>query len=168
MQRALVLGLLATALVAAGCGSDTVDSGKVESGIEQDLSSPTAPVTSVSCPDDVEEDEGDTFSCSAKLEGGGKAKVKVTQTNNVNSFTYAFEPGTLVLTDDTVEPLLEKDLAANGVPGTTADCPDTIKVKAGETVTCTATGSGGRQTDLTFTFTSDDGTIDESSVETTG
>lgn len=166
MPRTLVIGVLAVGLAAIGCGSDTVDAGKVEDGIEQDLASPTAPITSVSCPDDVEKDEGATFSCNAKLSGGGKAKVKVTQTDKGNNFTYAFEPGTLVLTDDTVEPILEKDLAASGVPDTTVDCPDSIKVKAGETVTCTATGSGGRQGNLTFTFTSDDGSIDESSVET--
>jgi hypothetical protein len=31
-------------------------------------------------------------------------------------------------------------------------------------VTCTATGPGGRQSQLTFTFSNDDDTIDESSV----
>jgi len=77
---------------------------------------------------------------------------------------YAFKPGTVVLTDDAVEPELEKDLAAGGLPGTTVDCPDTIKVKEGEMVTCTATGPGGRQSQLPFTFSNDDGTIDESSV----
>ena len=48
------------------------------------------------------------------------------------------------------------------------DCPDTIKVKEGEKVTCTATGTGGRQSQLTFTFSSADGTIDESSVSDSG
>jgi Domain of unknown function (DUF4333) len=159
---------LAVALVAVGCGDDTVDAGKVENGIEQQLSSATLKVASVSCPDDVKEEEGAKFTCDAKLEGGGKAKVQVTQTSNAGDFTYSFKPGTVRLTDNAVEPVLEQDLAAQGVPGTTVDCPDTIKVKAGETVTCTATGSGGRQGQLTFSFTGDDGTIDESSIDTSG
>jgi hypothetical protein len=155
-------------LAAVGCGSDTIDAAEVEAGIEQSLSSAAASVSSVSCPDDVEKEEGATFTCNAKLEGGGKAKVKVTQTSKGGDFTYAFKPGTVVLTDDTVEPALENDLAAGGLPGTTVDCPDTIQVKEGEAVTCTATGSGGRQSELTFTFSSADGTIDESSVSSSG
>jgi hypothetical protein len=155
---------LAVALAAVGCGSDTVDAGKVEAGIEQSLSTATAKVSDVSCPDDVEKKEGATFTCDAKLEGGGKAKVKVTQTSNAGDYTYSFKPGTVVLTDDSLEPVLEADLAAAGAPGTKVDCPATVKVKTGETFTCTATGSEGRQSELTFTFSSDDGTIDESSV----
>ena len=116
-----------------GCGSDTIDANEVEAGIEQSLSTATASVSSVSCPTDVEKEEGATFTCDAKLEGGGKAKVKVTQTSKAGDFTYGFKPGTVVLTDDAVEPALEKDLAASGLPDTTVDCPDTIKVKEGET-----------------------------------
>jgi hypothetical protein len=155
-------------LAMVGCGSDTIDPAEVEAGIEQSLSTATASVSSVSCPDDVEKEEGATFTCDAKLEGGGKAKVKVTQTSKGGKFTYAFKPGTVVLTDNAVEPALEQDLAASGLPDTTVDCPDTIKVKEDETVTCTATGSGGRQSQLTFTFSSADGTIDESSVSGSG
>ncbi len=164
MRAGAALATLALALSAGGCGSDTVDAGKVEAGIEQSLSTATAKVSGVSCPDDVEKKEGATFTCDAKLEGGGKAKVTVTQTSNAGDYTYSFKPGTVVLTDNTLEPALEADLAASGVPGTKVDCPATVKVKTGETFTCTATGSGGRQSQLTFTFSSDDGTIDESSV----
>ena len=91
--------------------------------------------------DDVEKEEGATLTCDAKLDGGGKAKVNVTQTSTGGDFTYSFKPGTVVLTDDAVEPALQK-----------------------EQVACSATGSGGRQSELTFTFSSADGTIDESSV----
>ena len=164
MRRGTSVSALALALAAAGCGSDTVDPDKVEAGIEQSLSTATAKVSSVSCPDDVEKKEGATFTCDAKLEGGGKAKVKVTQTSNAGDYTYSFKPGTVVLTDDVLEPALEADLAASGVPGVKVDCPATVKVKTGETFTCTATGSEGRQSQLTFTFSSDDGTIAESSV----
>jgi hypothetical protein len=159
---------LAVALATVGCGNDTIDAGKVEAGIEESLSTATASVSSVSCPNDIEKKEGATFTCDSKLEGGGKAKVKVTQTSKGGDFTYAFKPGTVVLTDNAVEPALEKDLAASGLPDTTVDCPDTIKVKEGEKVTCTATGAGGRQSQLTFTFSSADGTIDESSVSCSG
>jgi hypothetical protein len=167
MRAKAVVGL-ALGLATVGCGSDTIDAAEVEAGIERSLSSATASVSSVSCPDDVKKEEDATFTCDAKLQGGGKAKVKVTQTSKGGDFTYTFKPGTVVLTDDAVEPALEKDLTASGLPDTTVDCPDTIKVKECETVTCTATGSGGRQSQLTFTFSSGDGTIDESSVSDSG
>ena len=168
MKRATKTVGLALALATVGCGSDTIDADEVEAGIEQSLSTATASVSSVSCPNDIEKEEGATFTCDAKLEGGGKAKVTVTQTSKGGDFTYSFKPGTVVLTDDAVEPALEENLTASGLPDTTVDCPDTIKVKEGETVTCTATGAGGRQSQLTFTFSSSDGTIDESSVSSSG
>jgi hypothetical protein len=157
----------ALACTAVGCGSDTVDADRAEAGIERDLSSATAKVAGVSCPEDVEKEEGKTFTCDAELEGGGTAKVTVTQ-GKAGDFTYSFKPGTVELTDNAVEPVLEESLAASGAAGAQVDCPDTIKVKDGEQVACTATGSGGRQTELTFTFSSDDGTVDESSVTTSG
>ena len=168
MMQPKYLAIVPVCLVAAGCGADTVDTGEVESAIEQQLSGATVSVSTVSCPDDVDKEEGAKFTCDAELEGGGKAKVQVTQTSNAGDFTYRFKPGTVQLSDDAVEPALEEDLAAGGLPGATVDCPDTINVKTGETVACTATGSGGRQSQLTFTFSSDDGTIDESSVTTSG
>jgi hypothetical protein len=166
----LVAPTIVAALVSAavGCGSDTVDADKAEAGIERGLSSATAKVAGVSCPEDVEKEEGKMFTCDGELEGGGKAKVTVTQTGKAGDFTYSFKPGTVELADDAVEPVLEETLAASGAAGSQVDCPDTIKVKDGEQVACTATGSGGRQTNLTFTFSSDDGTVDESSVTTSG
>jgi hypothetical protein len=166
--RAKAVVGLAVGLATVGCGSDTIDAAEVEAGIKQSLSTATASVSSVSCPDDVKKEEGATLTCDAKLEGGGKAKVTVTQTSKGGDFTYSFKPGTVVLTDDAVEPALEQDLAASGLPDATVDCPDTIKVKEGEKVTCTATGAGGRHSQLTFTFSSADGTIDESSVNSSG
>lgn len=168
-HRGLVAPTIVASLVCAavGCGSDTVDADKTEAGIERDLSSATAKVASVSCPEDVEKKEGNTFTCDAELEGGGKAQVTVTQGKGGDS-TYSFKAGTVELADNAVEPVLEESLAASGATGTQVDCPDTVKVKDGQQVACTATGSGGRQTQLTFTFSSDDGTVDESSVSTSG
>jgi hypothetical protein len=161
---AAALAILVTVGVLA-CGDDNVDPEKVEQGIEQDLSSATAQITSVSCPSDVKMEEGKTFTCDAKLEGGGKAQVTVTQTDNRGNGTYAFKPGSLQLSDNSVEPVLEESLTAKGVSDPHVGCPELISVKEGETATCTATGAGGRSGDVTFTWSSDDGSIDSSSVE---
>src|ERR671911_1084743 len=102
-MRATALIGIGLAFAVVGCGSDTIDADEVESGIKESLSGATASVSSVSCPNDVEKEEGATFTCDAKLDGGGRAKVKVTQTGK-GDFTYTLKPGTVVLTDDAVEP----------------------------------------------------------------
>jgi hypothetical protein len=163
LGAALALTLGATAL---GCGDDTLDASKVEQGIEQDLSSATAQIASVSCPADMKEEEGKQFTCDAKLEGGGKAQVTVTQTDDRGNAVYAFKPGTMELADDAVEPVIEESLAARGVEGAQVDCPSLMPVADGATATCDATGAGGRSGQITFTWSSDDGSIDDSSVET--
>jgi hypothetical protein len=50
----------ALAVAAGSCGSDTIDADEVEAGIEQSLSGATAAVSSGSCPNDVEKEEGAT------------------------------------------------------------------------------------------------------------
>jgi hypothetical protein len=158
------LPTFAIVLVVAACGSDTVDAGKAEQAIEQDLSSTTAEIVSVSCPDGVEQQQGKEFTCDAKLKGGGKAEVQVKLTSDRGDAVYTFKPGTVEVSDNAVEPVLEDSLKERGVSDPRVDCPPLIKVAAGETATCDATGSGGRAGQITFTWTDDTGEIDSSSV----
>jgi hypothetical protein len=168
----LVLGaLLAGAVAAAGCGdgdgsNDTVDASQVEKGIEQSLSTASTEVTSVSCPDDVPSETGAKFTCSAKLSGGGSAKVAVTETQAPNQFTYSFKPGTVKLSGASVDKALEQTLAARGIPDATVNCPDPVTVKENTTVTCPVSGASGGVGTVSFQFTDSSGSIDQSSVQT--
>jgi hypothetical protein len=162
-RRTHRLWLLLAVPFVAGCGSETVDATEVEQQIQAQLSTATAEVVSVSCPEDVTKEEGASFECKAKLEGGGKAVVVVNQGER-NEFSYTAKKGTVQLADDSLEPYLEKQLKAKGVSAQ-VDCPALSRVKAGETVTCSATTSGGRQTTLAFTWEDDAGSVDSSSVE---
>ena len=158
----VAVGLLAT----VGCGDDTVDASKAEQGIEDSsLSTSTTQITSASCPDDVKQEKGKTFTCDVELSGGGKAQVTVTQASDRNTFTYAFKAGSVVLPGSTVDKEVEQDLADAGVKDATVNCPDTVPVKPGTTVTCPITSSSGREATVTFTFSSSSGTVDSSSVE---
>jgi hypothetical protein len=167
-KRAPAAIAIIAAFVVAACGNDTVDADKVEAGIEQDLSNATTKIVSVSCPDDVEQKKGEKFNCDAKLEGGGKAKVDVTLTNDRGDATYAFKPGSVAISGNAVESQLEKDLETSGVSGVQVSCPDLIKVADGQTATCNAQGSAGRTGEITFTWSDDAGDIDSSSVEAPG
>jgi Domain of unknown function (DUF4333) len=115
---------------------------------------------------DTKKEKGETFTCDVKLSGGGKAEVTATQTSNHNTFSYAFESGSVVLPGSTVDKEVEQDLADAGVKGATVNCPDEIPVKPGATVTCPISTSSGRQATVSFAFSSSSGTVDSSSVET--
>ena len=166
----MTVGLVGAACVLGGCGDDdssrdTVDAEKVEQQIEQDLSTASTTVSSVSCPDDVKNETGTTFTCKAKLSGGGSGDVAVTITRAPNQFSYSFKPGTVVLAGASVDKQLEKDLAANGIANATVNCPAKIKVKPGTTVTCPVTGAGGGVGSVSFQFTDASGSIEGSSVK---
>ncbi len=167
--------LLVAVVVAGGCGDSdsdggsdrsTVNADELEQEIEQNLSSKTIEVTSVSCPDDVKSETGAKFTCSAKFDAGGSAKVAVTETRAPNEFSYSFKPGTVVLAGAAVDKELEQDLEAEGFPGATVNCPSEIKVETGTTVTCPVTGAGGGVGNVSFEFSDAAGAIDESSVDT--
>jgi hypothetical protein len=66
-----------------------------------------------------------------------------------------------------VDKTLEKRLAQQGAPNATVNCPQNIIVKVGTTVTCNVSGASGKATStVTFTFSSDTGEVDPSSVKT--
>jgi uncharacterized protein DUF4333 len=159
----LAVAGLALALVA--CGEHTVDANQVEQQIEQHLSTATTKVTSVSCPEDVKSQTGATFTCKAKLSGGGSADVQVVETQAPNQFTYSFKPGTVTLSGASVDKALEQDLHAKGIPNATVNCPSVIPVKPGTTTTCPVSGAHASAT-VSFQFTDASGSIDESSVKT--
>jgi hypothetical protein len=157
-----VVGVLA----AAGCGSDTIDSSKAEQGIEDSsLTTSSGHITSASCPSGAKKQKGGTFTCDVKLSGGGKARVTVTQTSNQNTFSYAYKPGSVVLPGSTVDKRLEQDLDNAGVKGAQVNCPASVPVKTGTTVTCPVTLSSGAQATVSFEFSDSSGTVNSSSVK---
>jgi hypothetical protein len=165
IQAAGIVVLIA-ALAAAGCGSDTVDAGKAEQGLESSsLSTSSTKITSASCPNDVKKEKGQTFTCDVKLSGGGKAKVTVTQTSSHNTFSYAYKPGSVVIPGSKIDQQLEQDLADAGIKNAQVNCPSSVTVKLDTTVTCPVALSSGAQGTVSFEFSSASGTVDSSSVK---
>jgi hypothetical protein len=180
---AIVVCVMAGAVALAGCGSSsststtktattpqarTVDTAAVESGIEKQLSTADATVTDVRCPTDVKSEAGATFECSVTWDNGATGKVKVTETS-LNHYTYEPVSGSVQVPGSTVEQQIEAELSKQGAPDAQANCPDTIIVKVGTTVTCNLSTAGGASAGtVTFTFSSAEGTVDPSSVQTTG
>jgi len=174
---AVVLG----ALTLAGCGGDdskaadattpsptprTVDDAQVEQGIETDLSTASVKVTSAKCPTDVEAKSGATFTCNVTFSNGATGKATVTQAAP-NQFTYELKPGSVQVPGEAADAAVETQLAKQGAPNATVNCPENIIVKVGTTVECNVSGAQGAASGTaTFTFSSDEGTVDPSSVST--
>ena len=172
---------LASVVVAAGCGSSndemattvatsteprTVNAAQVEQGIEDDLSTASASVTSAKCPDDVSVQQGETFTCTVAFDTGASGRATVTQLG-ANKYSYELEAGSVQVAGSTAEAAIKKSLAAQGLPDAVVNCPDNIIVKVGTTVTCDLSSSGGAASgSVTFTFSDADGTVDPASVET--
>jgi hypothetical protein len=175
--RALAAAALAVAAVTAGCGDSnsgtatsaspkTVDDTQVEQGIEADLSTSSAKVTSAKCPSDVPVKQGDTFTCTVTFDNGATGKATVTQQGH-GRYTYELKPGSVQVPGATADAAVEKSLAAQGAPNATVNCPSNIIVKVGTTVTCNVSGAGGVASGtVTFTFSDAEGTVDPSSVKT--
>jgi hypothetical protein len=175
-MRALAATALVLGALSAGCGSSsteaaktttpkTVDDAQVEQGIEQSLSTSSAKVTSAKCPADVPVQKGDTFTCTVTFDNGATGKATVTQ-KGLNKYTYTLTPGSVQVPGATADAAVEKQLAAQGIPNATVDCPSNIIVKTGTTVTCNVSGAQGAASGtVTFTFSDAEGTIDPSSVQ---
>jgi hypothetical protein len=86
-------GLAAVAI--AACGG--YDKGQAEGEIQDKLSSQVeqavgSPITSVSCPDDVELKSGETFDCTATLENGSELTVNSEITDDDGNATFNISP----------------------------------------------------------------------------
>ena len=142
----------------------TVDTSQVESQITKQLSTGSVKVTKVNCPSDVPVQKGATFTCTVYFSNSGGGKVKVTQ-QGANRYTYELVPGSVTVPGSWADTQIEQALAKQGAPNATVNCPSTIVVTVGTTVTCDVTGANGvAGGQVKFTFSNANGTVDSSSV----
>ena len=117
-------------------------------------------------PSDVPVEKDATFTCSVKFDNGATGKAEVTQLGG-GRYSYELKSGSVEVPGATVDKTIEKSPAAQGIPDATVNCPETIVVKVGTTVTCNVSGAQGVASGtVTFTFSSAEGTVDPSSVQT--
>lgn len=176
-MRAFAAGALVAGALSAGCGSSsddnassatpkTVDDAQVEKGIKDDLSTSSVKVTSAKCPSGVPAKKDDTFTCTVTFDNGATGKATVTQ-QGANKYAYELKPGSVQVPGSTAAAVVDKSLAAQGIPNATVTCPENIIVKVGTTVTCDVKGAQGVASGtVTFTFSDAEGTVDSSSVKT--
>ncbi len=87
----VLLGLIATAALFAGCGETVLDSAKMEDQLKASLSSSLGEeVVSADCPSDVEVEKGTTFKCAIKLQKGDE-QVATIEIRNENADTSVID-----------------------------------------------------------------------------
>lgn len=92
LRAALPVVAIAAGAALAGCsvsvGGSDLDTGELETEIEDGLEAQGVPDSAVDCPDDVEAEEGDEFTCTATAPDGSGATILVTQTNDDGDVTW--------------------------------------------------------------------------------
>ena len=79
IRSATLLAVGTAAIALAACGESTVDQDALESGV-MTVGERTADLDSVSCPDDVSQDEGTEFECTVTNDAGEEVPVTGTIT----------------------------------------------------------------------------------------
>lgn len=139
----LVPLLCAISCIAGGCN---LDGNKIEASIREKFAADGIELTSIDCPDDRKQAQGDEFDCQGKSELGDAFLVHVKQTNDQGTVSWTFD-GVIV------DP---KRLFKGAF-----DCGDKkfIAVK-GTKMTCKL-----RERSVDLVFIDDKGGLDESSVK---
>ena len=133
----------------AGCGSETIDDGKVEEFMRENAQAP-ALIESVDCPSDIEIDEGDTFDCEVHTRGGGleistmrqleDERVELAGTRQVR----LPEGEDLEIIPENVESLI-RGSAPEPERIVSVDCPAGIEIEKGNTFRCVVRFDDGTQ-----------------------
>jgi hypothetical protein len=81
---AIVAVIVVLVIVVAVVAGDTIDQGKLQDEISADAEAQLGAVNSVSCPDDIKSETGETFSCQIDYADGssGSADGNVTDGDN--------------------------------------------------------------------------------------
>jgi hypothetical protein len=94
-RRPALAAVLAASLAVAACGTKTLDTGDLESQLTDQLSADAGvdPAdVSVSCPEDIEVEQGHEFDCTLTAPNGDEVQVAVTLTDDEGSFDAVVPP----------------------------------------------------------------------------
>lgn len=162
--------LLATALLAGGCGSGgstpTLKTTPIAKAIAKSFLDQRHIYTKVHCPHDVPQQKGHGFECTAILDVG-RYPVSVDQTNDQGHVTWGSKKPLTVLNVARIRSAIRRTVLKTKHVRAHVDCPSMILQKQGLTFSCFATVAAGEATakikagryTLTVTETDDAGHV---------
>ena len=133
------------ALVAAGCsvsvGNTGLDTGEVEGLIVDGYETDSKATVEVACPDDIEPQADDTFTCEVTGPGGETADIEVRQVDDEGNVRWALVP--VGLNPRALEAQIARELQQQGGVAADVDCPAGVVVEEGNVFLCEATAPNG-------------------------
>ena len=155
MGRWVLCAAAALALFAAGC-SQTLDGGDIEREVAAGVDDQQGVEVEVSCPDDIEAEDGGTFTCTATDSEGTEWDVSVVQQDADGNVEWTMD----VLNLQEVEDLLAPEVSTEVGTDVTIECPEVLVSSAqGSTVDCQATDDSGEGV-IRITTTDDEGNVE--------
>src|SRR5215204_3784048 len=164
------------AVVAVGCGSQTLDVVKGERLMATELGPRIglkASEAKVACPDDVAIEKGARFECTLSSPAGAKLRVRVEQTSDAGDVWFNFvdgEPAKLLNTDKLMTWVTEK-LAARfrlDAAAISVSCPGGVPLHSGRQLSCTADAEGQPPATVKLTQTDAEGNVEITGFEAGG
>ena len=151
-----LLPILLTALMAAGCGGETIDAGKTEDVIREGSSNKRV-IESVECPENVEVDEGDRFDCEIAISDGSEEAVTLEQLDDEGSVRVVGNRQTrlphggrgVTIKSVNAERLIE-GASPLGKPLRVVRCPDGVRLERGAKFHCAVRAADGEQAAVTI------------------
>lgn len=161
VHRLAALVAVAGLALLAACSDDagTLEPTATQRAVGKAVAAEVDPkVTSTSCPDEIERDEGATFTCVVVLQGAGKLPVTVTQADGDGALDV--EPEAAVVTQERITSELKASLKDQFERNFQVSCDtDEVAVREpGSTSTCAARDATSRRT-VTVTVTDAAGTL---------
>ena len=148
--------VLAALLAAAGCGGEKIDANKVEDLIREGSANERV-IESITCPENVEIDEGDRFDCRIEVTDGSEEAVTVEQLDDDGSVRVVGTRQTrlprggrgVTIKAVNVERLIDR-ASPLGKPLRRVRCPDGVRLKRGATFECSVVAADGERAGVTI------------------
>lgn len=156
-RSALIAALLAGGLVVAGCGASvtvggiTIDHEKAQKLVVDNLSGKGDQISARAavCPEDVDAETGETFSCEVTWEDGGRGSVTLHIRSDDGEIEFDNDDVTFPAAQ--IDPAETEAFVRRNMTFTTGeravvDCPDGIVSTPGETFRCDLDVGGSKGT----------------------
>lgn len=148
-------------LVLAGCsvsvGGGDLDTADAEALIEGGYERQGAVAVEVSCPRDVEPEEGGTFICEATGPTGATADIDVMQVDDEGNIEFAYVP--IGLNPAALEAQIATEFQRQRSVSVSVSCPRAIAAEEGNVFPCTVTAPNGDEVEAQVTQRDDEGNV---------
>lgn len=155
MSRWVLCTAAVLTVLVTGC-SQTLEGGDIEREVAAGVDDQQGVEVEVSCPDDIEAEDGGTFTCTATDSEGTEWDVNVVQQDADGNVEWTMDVLNLGLVEDELAPEVSAEVGTD----VTVECPEVlVSSEQGSTVDCQATDDSGEGV-IRITTTDGEGNVE--------